>query len=73
MKKIDRDFWVIVFEDISSLLYVFCEKDFQPITELKDINKVKKFLTLDKAKFYAEETLQGIDCFDFIKLNEVLG
>lgn len=75
-KKIfNGEYYVIVFNEHPYPPCVFCEKDFQPLTELRDISRIKKFPTIDKAKFYAEESLFGLDAFDYCKgyeLNEYL-
>lgn len=71
-KKIfNGDFIVIVFNEHPYPPCVFCEKNFQPITELRDISRIRKFPTIEQAKIYAEEALQGLDAFDYVKCNEL--
>ena len=74
-KKFNGDFVVIVFNEHPYPPCVLCKSKFEPLTEIRDLSIIKKFPSVEKAKFYAEESLWGLGVFDYYKweeLNEVL-
>ena len=66
---------VVVFKENPYPPTVLCTNYFEFINEIKDLSKVKRFPTIDRAKAHVYELLGDFTDFDYYKceeLNELL-